>query len=136
MSDILGAMGSAIYSKLAGDTTLVTALGGSAIYVEQAPDNASLPYVVFSHQAGGPENLTPRDMRSHLWFVRVYAGTRAAANLYDGYISDLLHRGNLTVAGWTTFWLVREEDFSLIENPRNGSPIYMAGATYRIRLSE
>lgn len=106
------------------------------IYADQAPDNTALPYVVFSHMAGGPENITPRDMRTHLWFVRAYASTRAAVNRYDGHISDLLHKGSLSVSGWTTFWLVREEDFSLTENPPNGDPVYMAGATYRVRLSE
>jgi len=136
MTDILGAMGTAIYSKLAAGTALTTALGGTAIYAEQAPDKSTLPYVIFNHMAGGPENITPRDMRSHLWFVRAYASTRAAVNLYDGYISDLLHKGSLSVTGWTTFWLVREEDFSLVENPPNGDKIHMAGATYRIRLSE
>lgn len=136
MTDIFGAMGTAIYSKLAAGTALTTALGGTAIYVDQAPDDASLPYVVFSHTAGGPENITPRDMRTHLWFVRAYASTRGAANLYDGHVSDLLHKGSLSVTGWTTFLLVREEDFSLVENLPNGDKTYMAGATYRVRLSE
>lgn len=134
--DIFGAMGTAIYSKLAAGTALTSALGGTAIYADQAPDNTSLPYVVFNHMAGGPENITPRDYRTHLWFVRAYAATRGNANIYDGHVSDLLHKGTLSVSGWTTFWLVREEDFSLIENLPNGNKVYMAGATYRVRLSE
>lgn len=136
MTDIMGAMGTAIYSKLSGGTALTTALGGTAIYADQAPDGTSLPYVIFNHMAGGPENITPRDYRSHLWFVRAYAATRGSANVYDGHISDLLHKGSLTVSGWTAFWLVREEDFSLIENLPNGNKVYMAGATYHVRLSE
>lgn len=136
MSDIFGAMGTAIFSKLAAGTALTAALGGTAIYVDQAPDDASLPYVVFSHTAGGPDNLTPRDMRTHLWFVRAYSDNRASVNIYDGLIGDLLHKGSLSVSGWTTFWLVREEDFSLIENLPNHTNVFMAGANYRVRISE
>ena len=136
MSDYFGAMGTAIYTKLAAGTALTGALGGTAIYADLAPDGTALPYVVFSHTAGGPDNITPRDMRSDLWFVRAYASSRATANLLDGHISDLLHKGSLSVTGWTTFWLVREMGFSLVETPPNGTRIYMAGADYRVRISE
>lgn len=136
MSDYFGAMGTALYSKLAGGTALIAALGGTAIYSEQAPDNTAIPYAVYNHMAGGPENITPKIMHTDLWFVRGYASTRAAANLIDGHISDLLHKGSLTVAGWTTFWLVREESIALVDNAPNGEKIYSAGGTYRVRLSE
>lgn len=136
MGDYYGAMGTALYSKLSGGTALVSALGGTAIYVDQAPDGTNLPYVVFSHQAGGADNIIPVDLRTDLWFVRAYASARDAANLLDGHISDLLHRGSLTVSGWTCFWLVREENFALVENLPNNNRVYMAGATYRVRLSE
>ena len=135
MGDIFGAMGTAIYTKLAGGTALTTALGGTLIYQDQVPDNAGKPYVVFNHMGGGPDNITPRDMRSHLWFVRAYASTRASANAYDGHISGLLHKGTISVSGYSTFWLVREEDISLVENLPNGQNVYVAGATYRVRLS-
>jgi hypothetical protein len=136
MGDYYGAMGTAIFSKLAAGTALISALGGTAIYSDQAPDNTALPYVVFRHVAGGPDNITPRDMRSGLWDVFAYASTRAAANVLDGHISDLLHKGRLSVTGWTEFWMVRESDFALVENLPNGERIYMAGADYRIRISE
>lgn len=140
MSDFFGAMGTALYSKLAGGTALITALGGTAIYADLAPDDTSLPYVVFSHQGGGPENIEPRDLRSDLWWIRAYASTRGAANLLDGHVSDLLHKGSLTVSGWTCFWLVREMDIalsqSLVENLPSGEKVYTAGGMYRVRLSE
>lgn len=136
MSDYFGAMGTALYSKLAGGTALISALGGTAIYANQAPDNTSLPYVVYSHMAGGPQNIIPVDLRSDLWYARAYASTNALANRLDGHISDLLHKGSLSVSGWTTFWMVREESISLIETLPDGEKIYTAGGTYRIRLSE
>lgn len=136
MSDYFGAMGTALYSKLASGTALTAALGGTAIYYNQAPDKTSLPYVVYSHQAGGPQNVIPVDLRSDLWYVRGYASTQGTANILDGHISDLLHKGSLSVSGWTTFWCMREESISLIENLPNGVKVYTAGGTYRIRLSE
>lgn len=135
MADYFGMMGTALYSKLSGGTALTTALGGTAIYADQAPDNASLPYVIFSHQAGGPDNIIQRDLYNDVWFVRAYASTRGSANVLDGHISDLLHEGSLSVSGWSCFWLVREESFSLIDNLPNGEKAYMAGGSYRIRLS-
>jgi len=136
MSDYFGIMGTALYSKLAGGTALIAALGGTAIYAEQAPDGQSLPYVVFSHVGGGPENITPREMYSDQWNVRAYAATRAQANALDGHLSGLLHKGGLSVTGYTTFWMVRETSVSLVENPPNGAHVYMAGGLYRVRLSE
>lgn len=135
MTDILGTMGTAIFSKLSGGTALVAALGGTAIYVDQAPDDTSLPYVIFNLVAGGPDNITPRDMRSSLWDVKAFADTRGSANVLDGLCSSLLHGGSVTVSGYTTFWLVRESDYSLVENLPNGERIFMAGGDYRIRIS-
>lgn len=135
MSDFFGAMGTALYSRLAGGTALTTALGGTAIYGDQAPDNATPPYVVFSHQSGVVEVDTADDGRDDIWFVRVYADTRAGANHIDGLLSDLLHRQTLTVSGWSVYWLVRELQLSLLDNLPNGERRFMAGGNYRIRLT-
>jgi hypothetical protein len=134
MSDYFGAMGTALYNRLAGGTALTTALGGTAIYMDQAPDGAAPPFVVFSHQAGAAENINSGDMRDDYWFVRAYAASRKSANLLDGHVNDLLHRNNLSVSGWTNFWCVRSEQFALSENLPNGEKRYMAGAFYRVRL--
>jgi hypothetical protein len=136
MSDYFGAMGTAFYSRLTGGTALIAALGGTAIYQDQAPDGASPPYVVYSHQAGAADNRQGGDEREDLWFVRAYAATRPAANVLDGHISGLLHRNNLSVSGWTDIWCVREEQFALTENLPNGERRYAAGAFYRVRLSD
>jgi hypothetical protein len=135
MSDYFGAMGTALYSRLAGGTALIAALGGTAIYQDQAPDGASPPYVVYSHQAGNAETFAPGDRRNDLWFVRGYAATRPAANIIDGHASDLLQAG-LSVTGWSNFWLARETQLALVENLPNGERRYMAGAFYRVRLGE
>lgn len=133
MSNYFGAVGSAIYSKLGAGTALTAELGGTLIYSDQAPDNAALPYVVFSYQAGGAENITPSDMHSDVWWVRGYAATRATANRIHGHVYDLLHQGSLTISGYTNYWMVEESNILLTENPPDGVKVYATGGLYRIR---
>jgi hypothetical protein len=135
VADYFGAMGTALYSTLSGGTALVTELGGTAIYAEQAPDGASLPYIVFSHQAGMVQNITHSNLRDDTWFVRGYAATRAQANRIDGLVEGLLHKKTLTVSGFTNFWTVKTEQVAFIENPPSGTRVYMAGGMYQIRLT-
>lgn len=136
MTDYFGAMGTALYNTLSGGSALVSALGGTRIYCNQAPDNASRPYVIFNHQGGGPQSLTPKDMRSDVWYVRAFAATQGSANLLDGLCEVLLHKKQLTVSGYTNFWTFRESNFSRIENLPNGEKVYSSGGFYRIRLTE
>lgn len=136
MSDFFGAMGTALYAKLSGGTALVAALGGSAIYADQAPPGATPPYVIFSHQGGGVDPTYAVEMRDNVWFVRTWANDKASAALLDGLCEDLLHRQILAVSGWSNFWVWRESDMALVENMPNGSQRYMAGGMYRIRLSK
>lgn len=129
------AINAAIYSALGASTALVTALGGTYIYERQAPDDKDLPYVVYSFQGGGPENISPGNLQSDLVYVRAYAGTPGQDGTIDGYCQTALHRQTLTVTGFTNIWTAREEDIVLVENPPGGKRIYTAGGIYRIRLS-
>jgi hypothetical protein len=132
---VLTVLNTAIYNKLTAGTALTALLPGtSSIYYLQAPDNASLPYVVWSYQGGGPTNDYPHDSRSEIVFVRGYAVTPALAGTIDAQISSLLHRGTLTVSGYTNWWLARDADVALIENAPDGTKVYMAGAQYQIKL--
>ena len=133
---VVNALNSAIYGKLNASTALTNLLAGTtSIYYLQAPDEASYDYVVFSHQAGSPENIYAGDLRNQLVYVRGYSTTGpAAAGSIDAQISGLLHRGSVTVSGYDNFWLVREEEFNLVENAPNGTKVWMAGAFYRIRI--
>lgn len=133
---VFNALHTGIYNKLTGGTALTALLAGTAsIYYQQAPDGAILPYVVFNSQGGGPDNTNASDMRDMVYHVRGYANSPALAGSVDAQISSLLHRGSVTVSGYTNFWLVRETDTSLVENPPDQEKIHMAGGIYRIRLT-
>ncbi len=129
-------LNSAIFNQLAGGTALINALGGTAIYWLQAPDNAPLPYVIFSEASGLCENINPSDMRDMLYFVRVWAEQPAQAGSIDKLIHDRLQNQTLTVTGYTNFWTFRENDAPplVVTHPDNAK-VYMAGAYYRIRLT-
>lgn len=133
---IQNALNTAMYSRLSGGTALITALGGTSIYWLQAPDGASLPYVVFSLQGGGDENITPRRMKNEVYFVRGYSAVSAQAGSIDALCDSLLHGKALSVSGWANFWLVRENDLANVENTEAGEQVYMSGGFYRIRLDK
>ena len=130
----MNAINYGLNSALAGGTALISLLGGTAIYHGQAPESASLPYVVFSQQGGGPENTHADDARDLLYFVRGYATTGKAAGDIDDAISALLHRKSITVSGWRNFWLARETDYEFVETTATGGLIFTAGGIYRIRI--
>lgn len=126
----------AIFSRLSTGTALTSLLAGTAsIYKGQAPEAATYPYVVFSAAGGGPDNDSPSDMRTEVYFVRGYATSSAyTASLIDEQVSALLHRNPLTVTGYTNFYVAREGEQELIETLPNGAPCWMSGAMYRIRI--
>ena len=129
------AVETALYTQLTGGTALIAALGGTAIYALQAPDGSLPPFVVFTPVAGQPDNDTPSDMRSVLYQVRCYSGSKATAASLDALVSARLHRQTLSVTGYTNFWTVRESDSpALVENLPNNVKTYSYGGYYRIRL--
>ncbi len=138
MSSIFNALNTAIFGTLSGGTALGTLLAsGSAVYNVQAPDEATLPYVVFSHAGGGQEAITPSNMQNVVYFIRAYSDVSAsAAGSIDAQIDLLLHKKTLTVTGWTNIYTAREDSFTNAEIPTSGKTVFMAGAYYRFRLDE
>jgi len=129
----MNAIDTAIYSRLQGTGALTTLLSGTtAIYHLQAPDGATLPYVVWSIQAGGDENLSRHRVKQLVYFVRGYSGVSAAqAGSIDAQLDTALHLVPLTVSGWTDLWLAREQDLELVEIQPSGRQIFTAGGLYR-----
>jgi len=132
---VVNALNTAVYNVLSSNMALTSLLGGTAIHYQQAPDNAALPYVVFSHQSGQPDNTHSHDMRNQIIYVRGYSSAVAQAGSIDLHCGTTLHRRSLSVTGYTNFWTARETEFNQVENAPNGEKIYMSGAFYRVRLT-
>lgn len=134
-----GAVNTALYSRLAGDATLTAMLSGGtavpSVYVESAPDNAVLPFVIFSHQSGTELSETAHRDPEELLYVRAYASTPSQAGSIDARLDTLLHLQPLTVSGWNNIWLARLTDISMIEEDPALIRTWSAGALYRSRLA-
>lgn len=126
----------AIYTRLSGATAVTSLLSGTtAIYALQAPEGATLPYTVFSIQAGGDVNDTNNRLKNLVVSVRAYATTNARAGSIDSQIDTALHLAPFSnVTGWTNIWLARETDIETVENPPTGSQVFMNGGLYRCFL--
>jgi hypothetical protein len=124
----------AFYTRLSGGTALTALLaaGTASIFHLQAPEGAALPYVLWSLQGGGDENLSAHRVKQDIYFVRAYSGVSAAqAGAIDAQIDPLLHLVPLTVSGWTDLWLARETDLESVEITPTGARVWMQGGLYR-----
>lgn len=136
MAGVIEAVETAIFGKLAGGATLITEIGGTAIYNRIAPPDTALPYVIFQWQGGGDENLTPSRMRNQVYTVKAVAATLVKAADIDEQIDALLHDQTLTVSGWANFWMAREGDIAYHELEVDNKPVFHTGGMYRIRLGQ
>lgn len=126
----------AIFNQLAGGTALISALGGTALYYLQAPDNTAKPFIVWNKQAGGDENDTANRTKNLVYLFRVFAAHPDQAGTIDALMDARLHNQTLSVSGWSNFWMARETEVSLIENMPNIEKSYVVGAMYRLRLDK
>jgi hypothetical protein len=134
----MNVLDAAIYTTLQGGTALTSQLSGTtAIYHLQAPDNASLPYVVFSQSSGGDENMTPHRTKDVYYFVRAYSATSAAnAGSIFAAADARLHLVSMTVSGWTNFWTAQQQDIESVHMDGSGRAVYASGGIYRIRMDK
>jgi hypothetical protein len=128
----------AISTKLLATSALTALLATPAsVFADQAPPNAPKPYVIFRAQGGGDENRTPHRTKNLLVQVRGFSvKSQAEARSIDAAIDAALHHVALTVTGWTNYWLAREGDIDLVENPPDGKTVYTAGGIYRARIAK
>jgi hypothetical protein len=137
----MNAFNSALDARLRGTSAITSLLAtmpngtASAIYHLQAPEGATLPYVVFSLQSDVETNDTAHKVRNDLGFIRAYSGVSAVqAGSIDAAIETALDNVPLVVSGWTNLWLAREQELETVENQPSGKAIYMQGAFYRAIL--
>ena len=135
MSGLLSAISTGIYSKLSADSTLTATLATTtSIYAIKAPKDAAYPYIVYSLFYGAPENITPSDLQSHIYFIRAYAASALTAGNIHAKVAALLHKGSVTVSGFTNIWTALEEEYEGDEVNETGNTIFVRGGGFRIRL--
>lgn len=125
-----------VMSALKGDSSLTTKLGGEYIYNTTAPPGQGFPYVIFQWAGGGPENITPSDMRDLTYLVKGVSDNQKEAAEIDELIEDVLHKGTLTVSGYTNLRTWRDNQIQLSEDASDGTLIFHRGAYYRIRIDD
>lgn len=133
MSSSTGAAETWIYGKLANDATL-TSLGVRGIYAYQAPETATVPYIVFQQQAASdvPALGTIRIMTSLLYVVRVISTAPFSSLLaIDNRIDALLHASSGTNSNGTVIACVRQSPFVMSE-PVEGRTFRHLGGIYRL----
>lgn len=128
----------ALYSRLTGTAGLTALLASStSVFNHIAKANAALDYVVFSLNAGGPANQTPRRAEELIYLVK---GVSSVGSLKAGQIDDqidtALHDQLLTVPGWTNYWLMRMSRVRYVEVTQAGKTVHHAGGLYRARLGK
>ncbi len=137
------ALNTALYSKLSGGTALTSLLGGGtaspSVFFQQAPDNATLPYVVWLIANERDENQIKHRMKDIV--VRAYgvAAAPAQAGTIDAAIDTQLHGATLTfgtATGWTQIWLRRENGYQVISTTTQGVRYYTSGADYRVEITK
>lgn len=126
-----------LFSALSSDTAIIGELGGdTAIYNPHAPQTTNRPYIVFSHAGGGHDNQNPSDIQSHVYMVKAVADESKKAGTIHELILSVLHKQTLTVAGYTNFYTVSEDEIQLTEVTRQGDVVYHRGSHFRIRIDD
>jgi len=134
---ILDHTSAALLTTLQSGTALTALLPGTtSIYDMQAQDNDTLPYIIFTHMGGGPDNIAPVNLENNLWQVRAFGTSAKNATEIFEQADLLLNRKAISISGYNTFWCNRETNIKLVENLPNNVKIYTAGGIYRIRTSE
>ena len=138
------ALNTAIYSRLAGTagTALTNLLSGGtaspSVFFEQAPDNQSLPYVVWLLPSEIDQNLIPHRMKDIVVRAYAVAAAPAQAGTIDAAIDTLLNEATLsigTASGYSNIWTRRENGYQLITTNEAGVRFYTSGADYRVNLT-
>lgn len=125
-----------LYATLSADATL-TGLVGTRIYLDQAPEGASFPFVVFQLQAAERDLVViggGRVWSSGLWLVRGVDKATSFTTLksIEARIDALLHAKSGSVTGGTVYECVREEPFRLTEVVDRVRYLHLGGI-YRIK---
>jgi hypothetical protein len=127
------ALQQAIYSRLSGDTALVTTLGAS-VY-DDPPDSGAFPYVVIGDVTEAPRDTMGTTGRDATVTVHIWSQQESSkqVKLIQNRVDELLDRWAPTVASWTTHEM--QQDF--FESFRDPDGITRHGVSrYRVHLHQ
>ena len=128
--DFIGLVDQAIYNRLLASPG--TAFYGSHVYRDQAPEGTPLPFVVFTHIAGGEDNLTPNESEDVVYSVLAVGDTSLQASTGNGYIEQAFPRNTtLTVTNYANYGFLREQFIRRVDNI-GGTQFYRRGSNYRL----
>ena len=131
----------ALYGTLAGDVTLNALLAtpasgySKAIYFQQAPQDAALPYVVFQKQAGTPTEAMgdPSAFETDVWMFKAVDQSSSAdvAESIQARLKTLLNDAALSISGASCLYLRRQSDVEYPET-ESGVRYVHAGSMFRL----
>ena len=130
----MNAVKAALFNALKTDSTITTALGGTAIYADLAPQETNPPYVLISKQASTPRYTFADQYEDQVYLVKCVAegsSMRFAGSVAER-IDTVLTDGALTVTGRSQMYLRREADVEFPE-VTDGKRFNHSGATYRVQ---
>lgn len=123
----------AVFNKLDADTAL-DALVSDRIYKLQAPPGVALPYLIYYRASGLIPNASPRDDANLVYRVDAVAESEEVAAQIQQAAYACLHEQNVTITGWTCYWLACERLTSLFEDIQ-GNPHWREIGDYRLKAS-
>ncbi len=135
----MNAVDKAVYDALAGRAALtgLLAAGTASIFQHVGPQNADPPYVVFNRQSRVPARVLGGGAvawENMLYLVKgVTSGLSAApGGTIALEIDAALDRASLTITGYGSMAVVREQDVDVPEIGPSGVVHYQRGALYRV----
>lgn len=132
---MIWAVAKAVRAAITGSAG-IAALVSTRVYLEQAAEGATLPYIVMNGIGGGSTNETPRDALDLQIQVKAVAADGASATTLERLIFEALHRQALSYdSPWRHLDCEHEGLFYFVENAER-KQYHHAGGTYRIRASK
>jgi len=134
----IGKLRSALFDRLnvSAVTDLLSGQSADSIYWLTPGDSPGKPYIVYELHSGGDENRSSTRTRNVVLAVKAVADTAGAAEQIDEQIDARLHDQTLTISGWDTVTMAREDDLATTEDNGGGGANYVIGGYYRIRVSK
>lgn len=128
----MSAVDDGLVAVLTGDSTLA-GLAPGGVFQDIAPEAAALPYVIWSISVASDEvQFDTTAWEEALYLVKAVSATKAGADTVAARIHALLQDATLTIAGYTSMDVHREDRISYLEAD-GAKRYYHAGGLYQVK---